>query len=107
QGANWQWVRYFSQDGGETFAPIKIESGGGAVLPCNVRNGYFACTNDVTRLGAGQPSTPTGCPRMFDARGLAPAPEHRLGDRYLARAGPTSHFSKRSRSLHLIARATN
>lgn len=42
QGANWQWTRYVSQDGGATFIPIKIQAGGGAVLPCNVRNGYFA-----------------------------------------------------------------
>jgi len=27
QGANWQWARYISHDGGETFAPIKIQPG--------------------------------------------------------------------------------
>ncbi len=42
EGANWNWVRYVSQDGGRSFQPIKIQAGGGAVLPCNVRNGYFA-----------------------------------------------------------------
>ena len=42
QGANWAWVRYVSQDGGATFTTIKIHPGGGAVLPYNVRNGYFA-----------------------------------------------------------------
>jgi len=42
QGANWRWVRYVSQDGGATFRPIQIQPGGGAVLPYNVRNGYFA-----------------------------------------------------------------
>jgi hypothetical protein len=42
QGGNWQWVRYVSLDGGETFKPVKIQPGGGAVLPYNVRNGYFA-----------------------------------------------------------------
>ncbi len=55
-GDNWKWVRYISQDGGQTFVPIKIERGlagrddgagttvpgGLAVLPINVRNGYFA-----------------------------------------------------------------
>jgi len=42
QGANWNWVRYVSQDGGANFSPIKILPGGGAILPCNVRDGYFA-----------------------------------------------------------------
>lgn len=55
QGADWAWVRYMSHDGGTTFVPIRIERGGSgrdggvntvpggfAVLPCNVRNGFFA-----------------------------------------------------------------
>ena len=55
QGANWAWVRYVSHDGGATFQPIKIQTGtashgggvnavagGVAVLPYNVRNGFFA-----------------------------------------------------------------
>ena len=53
-GANWRWIRYISHDGGETFAPIAIEMGtanrgsengvpgGLAVLPYNVRHGWFA-----------------------------------------------------------------
>jgi hypothetical protein len=56
-GENWQWRRYVSHDGGASFQLIKIEAGtsgrdvagdpnatpgGFAVLPLNVRNGYFA-----------------------------------------------------------------
>ncbi len=56
QGDNYQWVRYVSDDGGATFAPIKVERGqagrddgtvssvpgGYANLPLNVREGKFA-----------------------------------------------------------------
>ena len=41
QGANWNWVRYVSHDDAATFVPVKIQPGGGAILPFNVRNGYF------------------------------------------------------------------
>lgn len=53
-GANWNWVRYLSEDAGQTFVPIKVDvglsnrvdganaqAGGFAVMPYNVRNGYF------------------------------------------------------------------
>ncbi|BCM94419.1 hypothetical protein IAD21_06326 [Abditibacteriota bacterium] len=68
-GDNWKWVRYTSQDGGQTFAPIKVERGlagrddgagtsvpgGFATLPLNVRNGYFAWhpTNPNIAYGLG------------------------------------------------------
>lgn len=55
QGANWAWKRYISHDGGARFEPVEIEQGtsghgggldavpgGLAVLPYNVRNGFFA-----------------------------------------------------------------
>jgi photosystem II stability/assembly factor-like uncharacterized protein len=54
-GDNWNWRRYVSHDGGNTFALVKIENGlagrglgpntvpgGLAPMPYNVRQGYFA-----------------------------------------------------------------
>jgi len=40
-GDNWNWTRYVSQDGGMTFAKVKIDNAG-AALPFNARQGYAA-----------------------------------------------------------------
>ena len=68
QGADWAWKRYVSHDGGARFEPVVIEqgtsghnggidatSGGLAVLPYNVRNGFFAWhpTNPELAYGLG------------------------------------------------------
>ncbi|HEX7653422.1 MAG TPA: hypothetical protein VF607_07950, partial [Verrucomicrobiae bacterium] len=55
QGANWQWVRYISQDGGAHFAPIQFQVSPGEILPRNGRNGYFTWhpTNPVVAYGLG------------------------------------------------------
>jgi lysophospholipase L1-like esterase/photosystem II stability/assembly factor-like uncharacterized protein len=42
QGGDWKWVRYVSQDGGKSFAPVKIEQGVAGNMPLNVRQGWYA-----------------------------------------------------------------
>ncbi len=41
EGGNWKWVRYYSHDGGETFAATTVSKTESA-MPVNVRNGYNA-----------------------------------------------------------------
>ncbi len=40
-GANWQWKRYVSHDGGESWSEAKLDATQ-AILPTNARQGYFA-----------------------------------------------------------------
>jgi len=42
KGHNWAWARYVSHDGGVSFEAVNIQPGGGEMLPCHARIGYFA-----------------------------------------------------------------